>query len=94
MKKVGIRFLHHIEYEPFESFQYLLDYDFDYFDLEEAIEKGEILELDLEEEDKEDRAEDIEVLNRLLEEFDKEDIRYELFVFDGEWRREDLKNIS
>ena len=93
MKKIGIRFLHHIEYEPFESFQYLLDYDFDYFDLEEYVEKGEILELDLEE-DKEDRAEDIEVLNRLLEEFDKQDIRYELFVFDGEWRREDLKNIS
>ncbi len=93
MKKVGIRFLHHIEYEPFESFQYLLDYDFDYFDLEEAIEKGEILELDLEE-DKEDRAEDIEVLNELLKEFDKQGIEYELFVFDNGWRREDLKNIS
>jgi len=93
VKKVGIRFLHHIEYEPFESFQYLLDYDFDYFDLEEAIEKGEILELDLEE-DKEDRAEDIEVLNELLKEFDKQGIEYELFVFDNGWRREDLKNIS
>ncbi len=93
MKKVGIRFLHHIEYEPFESFQYLLDYDFDYFDLEEAIEKGEILELDLEE-DKEDRAEDIEVLNELLKEFDKQGIEYELFIFDNGWRREDLKSIS
>ena len=93
MKKVGIKFLQNIEYEPFESFQYLLDYDFDYFDLEEAVEKGEILKLDLEE-DKEDRAEDIEVLNELLGEFDKQGIEYELFVFDGEWKKEDLKNIS
>ncbi len=94
MKKVGIKFLHYIDYEPFESFQYLLDYDFDYFDLEEYVEKGEILELDLEDEDEEDRADDIEVLNELLGEFDKQDIKYELFVFDGEWRKEDLKNIS
>ena len=94
MKKVGIKFLHHIEYEPFESFQYLLDYDFDYFDLEELVEKGKILELDLEDEDEEDRADDIEVLNEFLEEFDKQDIKYELFVFEDEWRREDLKNIS
>ena len=93
MKKVGIRFLHHIEYEPFESFQYLLDYDFDYFDLEESVEKGEILELVLEE-NEEDRAEDIEVLNELLKEFDKQGIEYELFVFDNKWRREELKNIS
>ena len=94
MKKVGIRFLQNIEYEPFESFQYLLDYDFDYFDLEESVEKGEILELDLEEDDEEDRADDIEVLNEFLGEFDKQDIKYELFVFDDGWRREELKNIS
>ena len=92
MKKVGIKFLQNIEYEPFESFQYLLDYDFDYFDLEEYVDKGEILELKLE--DEEDRADDIEVLNELLEEFDKQDIKYELFVFEDEWKREDLKNIS
>ena len=94
MKKVGIKFLKYIEYEPFESFQYLLDYDYDYFDLEESVEKGEILELDLEEDDQEDRADDIEVLNEFLGEFDKQDIKYELFVFEGEWRREELKNIS
>jgi len=92
VKKVGIKFLQNIEYEPFESFQYLLDYDFDYFDLEEYVDKGEILELKLE--DEEDRADDIEVLNELLEEFDKQDIKYELFVFEDEWKREDLKNIS
>ena len=94
MKKVGIKFLQYIEYEPFESFQYLLDYDYDYFDLEESVEKGEILELDLEEDDEEDRADDIEVLNEFLGEFDKQEIKYELFVFDDEWRKEDLKNIS
>ncbi len=93
MKKVGIKFLKNIEYEPFESFQYLLDYDFDYFDLVESVEKGEILELSLEYEDKEDRADDIEVLNELLGEFDNQGIEYELFVFDGEWKKEDLKNI-
>ena len=94
MKKVGIKFLQYIEYEPFESFQYLLDYDFDYFDLEESVEKGEILELDLEEDDQEDRADDIEILNEFLGEFDKQGIEYELFVFDNKWRREELKNIS
>ncbi len=93
MKKVGIKFLQNIEYEPFESFQYLLDYDFDYFDLEEYVYKGKILELDLEDEDKEDRVEDIEVLNELLGEFDKQGIEYELFVFDNGWRKEELKNI-
>ena len=94
MKKVGIKFLQYIEYEPFESFQYLLDYDYDYFDLEASVEKGEVLELDLEEDDEEDRADDIEVLNEFLGEFDKQEIKYELFVFDDEWRKEDLKNIS
>ena len=94
MKKVGIKFLQNIEYESFESFQYLLDYDFDYFDLEEVVEKGEILDLDLEDEDEEDRAEDIDVLNELLGEFDKQGIVYELFVFNGEWKKEELKNIS
>ena len=94
MKKIGIKFLQNIEYETFESFQYLLDYDFDYFDLEESVEKGEILELDLEEDDEEDRDEDIEVLTELLEEFDNKGIEYELFIFENEWRREELKNIS
>ena len=94
MKKVGITFLQNIEYEAFESFQYLLNYDFDYFDLEESVEKGEILELDLEDEEEEDRADDIEVLNEFLGEFDKQGIKYELFVFDEEWRKEELKNIS
>ncbi len=94
MKKVGIKFLQDIEYELFEPFLYLLDYDFDYFDLEEYVEKGEILELDLEDEDKEDRAEDIEVLNELLKEFDKQGIEYETFVFEDEWKKEELTNIS
>ena len=94
MKKIGIKFLQYIEYEPFESFQYLLDYDYDYFDLEASVEKGEVLELDLEEDDEEDRADDIEVLNEFLGEFDKQEIKYELYVFDDEWKREDLKNIS
>ena len=94
MRKVGIKFLQYIDYEPFESFQYLLDYDFDYFDLEASVEKGEVLELDLEEDDEEDRADDIEVLNEFLGEFDKQGIKYELFVFDDEWRMEELKNIS
>ena len=94
MKKVGIKFLQYIEYEPFESFQYLLDYDFDYFDLEASVEKGEVLELDLEEDDEEDRADDIEVLNEFLGEFDEQNIKYELYIFDDDWKREELKNIS
>ena len=94
MKKVGVKFLHNIEYDSFESFRYLLNHDFDHIDLEEFVANSEVLELDLEDEDEEDRADDIEVLNELLKEFDKQDIKYELFVFEDDWKREELKNIS
>ncbi len=94
MKKVGVKFLHNIEYDSFESFRYLLNHEFDHIDLEEFVANSEVLELDLEDEDEEDRADDIEVLNELLKEFDKQDIKYELFVFEDDWKREELKNIS
>ena len=93
MKKIGIRFLENLEFEQFESFQYLFDFDFEYDDLVDAIIAKEVIQLDIEED--EDRAEDLEVLTELLKRLDEEETRYELFVEEGgEWKREDLKNIS
>jgi len=84
MKKIGIKFLQILSYEQFESFQYLLEYDFEYENMKEAIKEQKVIPLDMEEE--EDYADDIEVLNALLVEFDGEEIEYELYVWDGEWR--------
>jgi len=93
MKKIGIKFLDNLEFEVFESFQYLLDFDFEYDDLVDAVIAKEVIQLDIEED--EDRAEDIEALVELLKRLDEEEIKYELFVEENdEWKREDLKNIS
>jgi len=91
MKKIGIKFFENLEYEQFESCQYLLDFDFEYDDLEEYIENAKVIALDIEED--EDRAEDFEVLEELLTSFDEQGVKYELFVFENEWKKEDLKNI-
>ena len=91
MKKIGIKFFNNLEYEQFEACQYLLDFDFEYDDLEEYIENGTIIELDIEED--EDRVEDIEALKELVQSFEEQDVKYELFVFENEWSKEVLENI-
>jgi len=91
MKKIGIKFFNNLEYEQFEACQYLLDFDFEYDDLEEYIENGTIIELDIEED--EDRVEDIEALKELVQSFEEQDVKYELFVFENEWSKEMLENI-
>jgi len=92
MQKIGIKFLENLEYEIFESFQYLLDFDFEYDDLADAIVDKKVIELDIDE-DAEDRTEDLEVLAELLKKFDEQEINYELYIFEDEWKKEVLKNI-
>ena len=82
MQKISIKFLDNMNYEQFESFQYLLDYDIDYFDIEEYVKEEKVIELDIDEE--EDREDDIEVLKTLLAGFDNEGIKYELYGLDKE----------
>ncbi len=91
MNKIGIKILDQIDYEQFESIQYLLDYDFDYDDMERSIEEQKVIELDIEEED---RDEDLEVLYELLAEFDNDGLKYELYLFDVEWEKRELTQIS
>ena len=88
MKKIGIKFLQNLKYEQFESFQYLLDHDIDYFDMEEYIQEQKIIELDID--DEEDREDDLEVLQSLLSEFDNDGIKYKLYSFDGNWENRGL----
>ena len=76
-KRIGIKFLEKISYEQFESFAYLLQYDFEYEDLEEYIEEKKIIELDIDEE--EDREDDLEVLSVLLAGFDRDEVKYEMY---------------
>jgi len=93
MKKIGIKFLENLEYEQFESFQYLLDFDFEYDDLVDSIVDKKVIELDIEDDDEEDRVEDIEVLAELLKAFDEAETRYELYVFEDEWKMEKIEHI-
>ena len=92
MQKIGIKFLENLEYEQFESFQYLLDFDFEYDDLADAVVNKKVIELDIDE-DVKDRVEDLEVLAELLKEFDKQGTNYELYLFENEWKKEALENI-
>ena len=91
MKKIGIKFVQTLSYEQFESFQYLLEYDFEYDNMEEAIEKEQVIPLDMD--DEEDYADDIEILNVLLSAFDAEEVGYELYVWDEEWRSCSLSEL-
>jgi len=91
MKKIGIKFLAPLDYESFESFQYLLEYDFDYDDLEVAIMDQAIIPLDMDEE--EDRADDLEVLKTLLEAYDSDQEQYELYLFDQAWLPSTLEEL-
>ena len=93
MQKIGIKFLENLEYEAFESFQYLLDFDFEYDDLADAVVNQEVIELDIDDDEKEDREEDLEVLGELLSTFDEQEIRYELYILDNGWKKEAFKNI-
>ncbi len=91
MDKIGIKFLNMFSYEDFESFQYLLDYDFEYDDLNEYVDEQKIIELDIEED--EDREEDLEALKVLLAEFDSKEIKYELYSLAEEWELKTLAQI-
>ncbi len=91
MDKIGIKFLDNLTYEDFDSFQYLLDYDFEYDDLYEYIEEQKIIELDIEED--EDREEDLEALRVLLAEFDKKELKYALYSFSDEWVSRELSQL-
>jgi len=94
MKKVGIKILSTMNYEAFESFQYLLHYDFEYDDLVEHIESQKLIELDIDDDDKEDREEDIEVLQAFLATFDKNNLEYELYSFDETWNTLTVNELS
>jgi len=91
MKKIGIKFLQTLSYEQFESFQYLLEYDFEYDNMQEAIKEQEVISLDI---DAEDYADDIEVLTALLAEFDLGEIGYELYIWDEEWKDCKLSELA
>jgi len=93
MNKIGIKILKSLDYEAFESFQYLLDYDFDYDMLEEYIKDEKIIELDIDDDEKEDREEDIEALLAILGAFDREKIAYELYMFEKNWERIELGQV-
>lgn len=76
--KIGIKFLEKISYEQYESFAYLLQYDFEYEDLEEYVKEQKIIELDIDIDD-EDREDDLEVLSVLLAGFDRDEVKYEMY---------------
>jgi len=88
MDKIGIKFLDILTYEDFESFQYLLDYDFEYEDMVKHIEEKKVIELDIEED--EDRDEDLEALAALLAEFDRKELKYDLYSFSDKWVAKEL----
>jgi len=88
MDKIGIKFLDILTYEDFESFQYLLYYDFEYDDMVKHIEEKKVIELDIEED--EDRDEDLEALAALLAEFDRKELKYDLYSFSDKWVAKEL----
>jgi len=93
MKKIGIKLLRELSYEEFESFQYLLDYDFEYENIEENVRTNSIIELDIEDDDEEDRVEDIEALTALLRGFDMSKVGYELYMLDEAWQKVELPQV-
>ena len=94
MRKIGIKIVNPLNYEQFESFQYLLEYDFEYEDIESYIEEKKIIELDIDEDDEEDRAEDIEALQALLFAFDSDKIEYQLYIFEELWEERKINQIE
>jgi len=92
MNKIGIKILENIDYEQFESFEYLLDYDFEYDDMITSIEEQKVITLDIEED--EDREEDLEALKILLVELDRQELKYELYSFANEWEKKELGQLS
>ena len=94
MRKIGIKIVNPLNYEQFESFQYLLEYDFEYEDIESYIEEKKIIELDIDEDDVEDRAEDIEALQALLFAFDSDKIEYQLYIFEELWEERKINQIE
>jgi len=92
MDKIGIKILENIDYEQFENFQYLLDYDFEHEDMISAIEEQKIIELDIEED--EDREEDLEALKELLLKLDNEELKYELYSFSKVWEKKEFNLLG
>ena len=91
MDKIGIKILENMDYEQFESFEYLLDYDFEYEDMLNCIEEQKVIELDIEED--EDREEDLEALAVLLAEFDRQELKYEIYTLCEKWELKTLAKI-
>jgi len=92
MNRIGIKFFENLSYEDFESFQYLLEYDFEYEELIEYIEGEKVILLDIE--DDEDREDDLEALTALLLEFDSKEIKYGLYSFSDRWESSELSKIK
>jgi len=92
MNTVGIKLFEILDYELFERLQYWLDYDFEYDELREHIERNQVIPLELEED--EDREEDIEMLQNFLEKFKQNNIAFEIFVREDEWCRVELTHIT
>lgn len=92
MDKIGLKLFKHLDYDEFEPLQYWLDYDFEYDNLIEAVDNGEVIELDLE--DDEDREEDIKMLQTFLERFKQEEIAFELFIISNNLEQIELSKIT
>lgn len=92
MNKIGIKIIDELDYEQFERFGYLFDYDLEYDELLESIEEQSVIELDID--DVEYREEDIALLQELLLEFDNQKIRYTLYSFDKGWREQKLSEFG
>jgi len=86
MQTLGIKFLDKLSYETFERWQYLLDYEMDYDDLNEAIEEGKIITLDMEDQDPEEWQDDIAMLKMLLSILEQEAIGYALYHLEESWQ--------
>lgn len=91
MNKVGLKLFEPLDYELFEPLQYWLDYEFEYDEVLESIEKNEVISLDLEED--EDRVEDLEMLEEFLKKLGEEEVKYELYVLENEWISIEFINI-
>jgi len=93
IKKIGIQFLTKLSYEEFESFQYLLDYDFEYEEVETYTIENKIIELDIDEDSEEDRVEDLDVLEALTIAFDEKGVKYSLYILRKDWEKVNISTL-
>jgi len=84
MKRLGIKIIDKtISFEAYERMEYLLDYDFEYDEMIDAIEEGKIIPLDMDEEDLE---EDMEALEDMKKELDEHGVSYEIYELIETWK--------